>query len=106
LLYLRESRLVAFHGHVQYENGRLPVSDSAPVAIVRLKGHGAIVLEASRRLSALAVSADRVVTVRAPTVLGWSGRVVGGPPPKDQAPLWTSGAVAFTGDGTVFVDDP
>ena len=63
-------------------------------------------IEASRRLSALGVSADRTVTVRASAVLGWSGRVIGQPAEKDQAPLWISGAVAFSGDGTVFVDDP
>jgi hypothetical protein len=106
LFYVRETRLVAFHGNVQYENGRLPVGDAAPLAIVQLKGRGALVVEASRRLTALGVAADRIVTVRAATVLGWSGRLVGRSPASDQGSLWVSGAVAFSGEGTVFVDDP
>jgi uncharacterized protein (AIM24 family) len=106
LFYVRESRLVAFHGNVQYENGRLPVGEAPPLAIVQLKGRGALVVEASRRLTALGVAADRIVTVRSATVLGWSGRLVGQSPANDQGPLWVSGAVAFSGEGTVFVDDP
>ena len=105
-LYLRESRLVAFHGALQYENGRLPVGETAPLSMVQLKGQGEIVVEVSRRLSALRVVPERAVTVRAATVLGWTGRVVGQAPPSPQSGLWISGAVSFSGEGTLFVDDP
>lgn len=105
-LYLRESRLVAFHGALSYENGRLGVGETAPLSMVQLKGQGEIVVEVSRRLSALRVTPERAVTVRAATVLGWTGRVVGQAPPSPQSGLWISGAVSFGGEGTLFVDDP
>ncbi len=106
VLYVRESRLVAFHGSLQYENGRLPVGETAPLAMVQLKGQGEVVVEVSRRLSALRVSGEGAVSVRAATVLGWTGRVVGQAPPSIQTGLWISGAVSFSGEGTLFVDDP
>jgi hypothetical protein len=105
-VYLREARLVGFEGLVRYENGRLPAADPGPVPMVQLAGEGVVVFEARRALTALTVSAERSLTVRAGSVLGWTGRLLGQAVPAEQAPHLGSGFVAFSGDGAVLVDDP
>jgi tetratricopeptide (TPR) repeat protein len=105
-VYLREARLVGFEGLVRYENGRLPAADPGPVPMVQLAGEGVVVFEARRALAALTVSAERPLTVRAGSVLGWTGRLLGQAVPAEQAPHLGSGFVAFSGDGAVLVDDP
>lgn len=105
-VYLREARLVGFEGLVRYENGRLPAADPGPVPMVQLAGEGVVVFEARRALAALTVSAERSLTVRAGSVLGWTGRLLGQAVPAEQAPHLGSGFVAFSGDGAVLVDDP
>jgi hypothetical protein len=105
-VYVREARLVGFDGLVRYENGRLPAADPGPVPMVQLAGEGVVVFEARRALAALMVSGERALTVRAASVLGWTGRLLGQAVPAEQAPHLGSGFVAFSGDGAVLVDDP
>jgi hypothetical protein len=105
-VYVRETRLVGFGALVRYENGRLPAADPGPVAMVQLAGEGVVVFEASPALSAIAVTAERPLTVRAAAVLGWTGRLLGQAVPAEHAPHLGAGFVAFSGDGAVLVDDP
>lgn len=105
-VYVRHTRLVGFHGLLRYENGRLPASDPGPVPMVQLAGRGVVVFEAHSTLRALAVTAARPLTVRAASVLGWTGRLVGQALPSTEAPSFGAGFVAFNGEGAVLVDDP
>ncbi|HET9933990.1 MAG TPA: hypothetical protein VFQ35_24975, partial [Polyangiaceae bacterium] len=105
-VYLREARLVGFDGSLRHENGRLPAADPGPVPMVQLAGNGVLVFEARRSLRALPVSAERGVTVRAASVLGWTGRLLGHALAADQALPLGAGFVVFSGDGAVLVDDP
>ncbi|MFZ5891328.1 MAG: tetratricopeptide repeat protein [Myxococcota bacterium] len=105
-VYLREARLVGFEGRLRYENGRLPAADPGPVPMVQLAGEGVLVFEARRGLRALAVAAEHAVTVRAASVLGWTGRLLGQAVPPEQSMHLGAGFVAFSGDGAVLVDDP
>ncbi|MGC4088573.1 MAG: AIM24 family protein [Polyangiaceae bacterium] len=105
-VYLREARLVAFDGLLRHENGRLPAADPGPVPMVQLSGKGVLVFEARRGLRALTVSAERSVTVRSASVLGWTGRLLGQAAPAEQALHIGAGFVSFSGDGAVLVDDP
>ena len=91
---------------------------------VLLEGRGLLVLEpsAERELMLLRLAgefvylrearlvgfegAERALTVRAGSVLGWTGRLLGQAVPAEQAPHLGSGFVAFSGDGSVLVDDP
>lgn len=105
-IYLRESRLVAFDGALRYENGRLPASDPGPVPMVQLSGEGYVVFEANSAFAALPVTAGRQATVRAASVVGWTGRLLGQALPSDRAAQYGSGFVDFNGEGAVLVDDP
>lgn len=105
-VYLREARLVGFDGSLRHENGRLPAADPGPVPMVQLAGNGVLVFEARRSLRALAVSAERGVTVRAASVLGWTGRLLGQALAAEQTLPLGAGFVVFSGDGAVLVDDP
>lgn len=105
-VYLREARLVGFDGSLRHENGRLPAADPGPVPMVQLAGNGVLVFEARRSLRALSVSAERGVTVRAASVLGWTGRLLGHALATDQSLPLGAGFVVFSGDGAVLVDDP
>jgi hypothetical protein len=105
-VYLREARLVGFDGSLRHENGRLPAADPGPVPMVQLAGEGLLVFEARRSLRAISVSAERGITVRAASVLGWTGRLLGQALPPDQALPLGAGFVVFSGDGAVLVDDP
>ncbi|HWA75100.1 MAG TPA: tetratricopeptide repeat protein [Polyangiaceae bacterium] len=105
-VYLREARLVGFEGLVRYENGRLPAADPGPVPMVQLAGEGVVVFEARAALAALTVNSERALTVRAASVLGWTGRLLGQAVTPEQAPHLGSGFVTFSGDGAVLVDDP
>jgi hypothetical protein len=105
-VYLREARLVGFSGRIRHENGRLPAADPGPVPMAQLTGEGLVVFEARRALGTLTVSAERPLTVRAGSVLGWTGRLLGQAVAPEQAPQFGTGFVAFSGDGAVLVDDP
>lgn len=105
-VYVRESRVVGFDGLVRYENGRLPAADPGPVPMVQFAGRGVLVFESHSTMRALGVSSERPVTVRAASVLGWTGRLLGQAVPASEAPSLGTGFVAFNGDGSVLVDDP
>lgn len=105
-VYLREARLVGFDGALRFENGRLPAADPGPVPMVQLAGDGVVAFEARRGLAALSVSNERPVTVRASSVLGWTGRLLGQAVPAEQPAHLAAGFVAFSGDGAVLMDDP
>jgi hypothetical protein len=105
-IYLREARVVGFSGTIRHENGRLPAADPGPVPMVQLAGEGFVVFEVRKRLGALEVGAERPLTVRAGSVLGWTGRLLGQALAKEHSPFLGSGFVLFSGDGAVLVDDP
>ena len=105
-VYLRERRLVAFESSLRYENGRLPASDPGPVPMVQMSGEGHVVCEVSSGFGTLAVSAGRQATVRAASVLGWTGRLLGQALSAERALQLGSGFVTFSGEGAVLVDDP
>jgi len=105
-VYVRETRLVAFDGALRYENGRLAAADPGPIPMVHFTGRGALVFEAHAGLRALDVSARRPLTVRAASVIGWTGRLLGQAVPASDAPSLGAGFVVFNGEGAVLVDDP
>jgi hypothetical protein len=105
-VYLREARVVGFDGALRYENGRLPAAEPGPVPMVQLSGDGVVVFEARRSLAALTVTSERPLTVRAASVLGWTGRLLGQAVAAEQPSHFVAGFVAFSGDGAVLLDDP
>jgi hypothetical protein len=105
-MYVREARLVGFSGLLRYENGRLPGAEPGPVPMVQLAGEGIVVFESRPSLGAISVSAEQPLSVRAASVLGWTGRLLGIAVPSEQAPHLGTGFVAFSGDGAVLLDDP
>jgi hypothetical protein len=105
-VYLREARVIGFDATIRHENGRLPAADPGPVPMVQLAGEGVVVFEVRKRLGALTVRAERPLTVRAGSVLGWTGRLLGQAVAKEHSPFLGSGFVLFSGDGAVLVDDP
>jgi hypothetical protein len=105
-LYVRETRLVGFDGALRYENGRLPAADPGPIPMVQFAGRGALVFEAHASLRAITVAGDRPLIVRAASVLGWTGRLLGQAVPAAESPTLGPGFVEFNGEGSVLVDDP
>jgi hypothetical protein len=99
IAYLREERLFAFDPELEYENGRIPGSD---VALVNVRGRGAIVLRCAGRPHALEITPDAGVVVPADGLIGWFGRIIprgvrGGPlaPALDALELTGEGVLLF-----------
>jgi uncharacterized protein (AIM24 family) len=103
-LYVREDRLLGFDGSVASETGRLAVSDADQVVLVALAGTGFVVLSVRGPLAALEITADRPVLIRSDRLIGWLGRLLARPVPREEAPAGLFGLVALSGTGTVLSD--
>jgi uncharacterized protein (AIM24 family) len=97
--YVREERLFAFDPELEYENGRIPGSD---IALVQLRGRGAVVLKCPRRPHALEITPDAGVIIPAGGLVGWFGRLLprgvrGGPfdPSLNALELTGEGVLLF-----------
>jgi uncharacterized protein (AIM24 family) len=105
LIYVREDALVAFEPSIVYENGRLPVGDGEAIAMIQLRGSGAVVVSLGDKTACIEVTEGRSAALRANRVLGWIGRVVPRGLPPSEVPGALRGFVSFAGEGMVLVDE-
>lgn len=103
LCFVREEVLLGFDGELVFENGRLATGEGEFVAVVSLKGRGAVLLEAIGEILTLEVHAQRGLSVRREVILGWFGRLVPRALPTSEAPCGQRGLVSFAGEGRVLV---
>ncbi len=116
VLFLREDAVLAFDLAMTFENGRLPSPSPSPsdanlagtkrdepFLVVQLHGPGPVVFEGPQPLCALDVTDAHSATVRAPSILGWTGRLVPAAIPAGEAPGGQRGLISFVGTGTVLV---
>ena len=103
MCFVREEVLLGFDGVLTYENGRLATGEGEFVAVVQLRGHGTVVLEAIGETLTLEVQGSRGISVRREVVLGWFGRLVPRALAPSEAPCGQRGLVSFAGEGRVLV---
>lgn len=103
MCFVREEVLLGFDGELTFENGRLATGEGEQVAIVQLKGKGAVLLEAIGEVLTLEVHGSRGLSVRREVILGWFGRLVPRALPPSEAPCGQRGLVSFAGEGRVLV---
>ena len=103
MCFVREEVLLGFDGELGYENGRLATGDGESVAVVQLKGRGAVLLEAIGEILTLEVHNHRGLSVRREVILGWFGRLVPRALATNEAPGGQRGLVSFAGEGRVLV---
>lgn len=103
-VYLREDMVSAFEMTVTYESGRLATGDGEAIGVLQLRGKGSVVASLPQQLSALEITAERSVAVRASAVLGWIGRSLPHTLLPSEAPAGLRGFVSFAGEGMVLVD--
>jgi uncharacterized protein (AIM24 family) len=103
MCFVREEVLLGFDGALGFENGRLATGEGELVAVVQLKGTGAVVLEAIGEILTLEVQGSRGLSVRHEVILGWFGRLVPRALPPSEAPCGQRGLVSFAGEGRVLV---
>ncbi len=99
VLYVREERVVAFDGEVVWESGNLPWDTAA---LLQFRGSGQIVLDASDdEIVALRVPEGETITVPAPRLLGWLGRVVARSVPEGSDSVLSG--IACEGEGMLLL---
>jgi DNA-binding SARP family transcriptional activator/uncharacterized protein (AIM24 family) len=103
MCFVREEVLLGFDGELVFENGRLATGEGEFVAIVQLRGRGAVLLEAIGEILTLEVQGNRGISVRREVVLGWFGRLVPRALAPSEAPCGQRGLVSFAGEGRVLV---
>ena len=103
MCFVREEVLLGFDGELVFENGRLATGEGEFVAVVQLRGRGAVVLEAIGEILTLEVHGSRGLSVRREVVLGWFGRLVPRALAPSEAPCGQRGLVSFAGEGRVLV---
>jgi len=103
MCFAREEVLLGFDGELTFENGRLATGEGEFVAVVQLRGRGAVLLEAIGDILTLEVHGNRGLSVRREVVLGWFGRLVPRALPTSEAPCGQRGLVSFAGEGRVLV---
>jgi hypothetical protein len=111
LAFIREDMLLGFELRVGYENGRVAFDSPGEggrqvaegVAVVQLRGSGAIVLEVDTEIASIPCTPERPLMVRREWIVGWLGRLVTRALPPKESPSGQRGLVSFSGDGTVFV---
>ncbi len=102
-LYLHERNLVGFESGLAYESGRLAGNGGRHLAVVQLRGRGAVVFETRRALACLDVASDRTSIVEEQAIVGWTGRLLARELETDEAVGSSTRHFAFCGDGTVFL---
>jgi hypothetical protein len=102
-VFLREDVVLGFELALAFENGRLPIPEGDAVHVVQLRGTGTVVVELLDPWVSLDVAADRGVTVRKESLIGWTGRLVPRALPPNEAPSSQRGLVSLVGEGTVLV---
>ena len=103
MCFVREDVLLGFDGALAFENGRLATGDGELVAVVQLRGRGAVLLEAIGDILTLEVQGNHGLSVRREVVLGWFGRLVPRALAPSEAPCGQRGLVSFAGEGRVLV---
>ena len=103
MCFVREEVLLGFDGELVFENGRLATGEGEFVAVVQLRGKGAVLLEAIGEILTLEVQGNRGLSVRREVVLGWFGRLVPRALAPSEAPCGQRGLVSFAGEGRVLV---
>jgi Flp pilus assembly protein TadD/uncharacterized protein (AIM24 family) len=101
MCFAREDVLLGFGGRLSFENGRLSTGEGSFLAVVQLRGDGAVLLETIGEVLALDVRADRSLSVRREVLLGWFGRLVPRALSPSEAPCGQRGLVSFAGEGRV-----
>src|SRR5690606_36707527 len=101
MCFVREAVLLGFDGELAYENGRLATGEGEFVAVVQLRGKGAVLLEAIGEVVTLEVKPNKGMSVRREVVLGWFGRLVPRALAPSEAPCGQRGLVSFAGEGRV-----
>ncbi|MBI5533394.1 MAG: tetratricopeptide repeat protein [Deltaproteobacteria bacterium] len=105
-VYVREDSLAGFDQSLSYENGRLPIGEGEAANMVRVHGHGYVVLDMPAGFGAVEVTSSSSVVVRRDAILGWSGRLVPRALAAMEAPVELRECVAFSGDGCVWIEAP
>jgi Flp pilus assembly protein TadD/uncharacterized protein (AIM24 family) len=103
MCFVREEVLLGFDGAMVFENGRLATGEGEFVAVVQLRGKGAVLLEAIGEILTLEVQGNRGLSVRREVILGWFGRLVPRALAPSEAPCGQRGLVSFAGEGRVLV---
>jgi hypothetical protein len=105
-VYVREDSLAGFDQSLSYENGRLPIGEGEAANMVRVHGHGFVVLDLPAGFGAVEVPVSSSVLVRREAILGWSGRLVPRALSAAKVPAELRECVAFSGDGSVWIETP
>lgn len=103
MCFVREEVLLGFEGELAYENGRLATGEGEFVAVVQLRGKGAVLLESIGEIITLQVKPNKGISVRREVILGWFGRLVPRALAPSEAPCGQRGLVSFAGEGRVLV---
>ena len=103
MCFVREDVLLGFGGGLSFENGRLTTGEGETIAVVQLRGDGAVLLEAMGETLTLDVRPDRSLNVRREAILGWFGRLVPRALSPNEAPCGQRGLVGFSGEGHVIL---
>jgi len=102
ILYVRESRILAFDDRSSYESARLPFGKD-PVPMLQLHGSGFVALRFHSHPTALPVRDGQELRVNPEKVLGWTGRLFPNMQ-KGTAPYsLTAPRLVFRGEGAVLL---
>lgn len=101
--FVREEVVLGFDGPLVFDNGRLSSGDGDTIAIVQLRGSGAVLLETTGETLSLEVQHGRGLCARRDVVLAWFGRIVARALSAGEAPGGQHGLVSFAGEGRVLV---
>jgi predicted negative regulator of RcsB-dependent stress response len=101
-VYLREDLVFAFEERLLWENGHVPGSNGS-IPVLSLRGEGGLALRTRGALLGIEVRGDKILDVHASALAGWTGNVV---PRLVTHPGGRAHTVEFSGEGTVFVEEP
>lgn len=102
ILYVRESRILAFDDRSSYESARLPFGKD-PVPMLQLHGSGFVALRFHTHPTALPVRDGQELRVNPEKVLGWTGRLFPNMQ-KGTAPYSLAAPrLVFRGEGAVLL---
>ncbi len=103
ILYVRETRVLAFDDRIAFESARLPFGKGEPVPMLQLHGSGMVALRLEAHPTALPVIEGQEVRANPERVVGWTGRLFPNMQ-KGTAPYsLTAPRLVFRGEGAVLL---
>jgi Tfp pilus assembly protein PilF/uncharacterized protein (AIM24 family) len=101
-MFLDDERLIAFHGDLEWENGRVEIQTDKNINVTQIRGTANVFVGLQHNLHSIDVNTEHYISVRLNSLIGWYGKLI--PRQSSVTHYSSNGFISFHGEGVVFID--